>query len=250
MNSFSLSKKGTLAFLFAMCFVLLSCMVAIFSANFANTQMPAVQISAEGEEEEESYTSPAPDTSQSAYLLSDWFSKTGLQRYNIYELHITTELPEGVTTVGSCSVAAKDIDGTAFDNTTPDITAYWTSTSSGAHMYLVCEYQIYAPRNCFEFFYNFRSLDVLNLHNFNTSYVENMSSMFDSNEDLIALDLSNFDTSKVTNMVALGVLSSVVEFVDTEYLALGFKKVMGEKKKDLLPLNKRALEAGFKAISL
>ena len=59
-------------------------------------------------------------------------------------------------------------------------------------------------------------------------------------------DLANeLGTSKVTNMVALGVLSSVVNIVDKEFLALGFEKVMGEKKKDLLPLNEKALEAGF-----
>ena len=61
---------------------------------------------------------------------------------------------------------------------------------------------------------------------------------------------NSLGTSKVTNMVALGVLSSVVEVVDKEFLALGFEKVMGEKKKDLLPLNKKALELGFDAVSL
>ena len=62
-------------------------------------------------------------------------------------------------------------------------------------------------------------------------------------------DLANeLGSSKVSNMVALGVLSSVVDVVDKEFLALGFEKVMGEKKKDLLPLNKKALEAGFDAI--
>lgn len=62
-------------------------------------------------------------------------------------------------------------------------------------------------------------------------------------------DLANeLGTSKVTNMVALGVLSSVVDVVDKEFLALGFEKVMGEKKKDLLPINKKALEAGFGSI--
>ena len=62
-------------------------------------------------------------------------------------------------------------------------------------------------------------------------------------------DLANeLGTSKVTNMVALGTLSSVVDVVDKEFLALGFEKVMGDKKKDLLPLNKKALEAGARAI--
>ena len=62
-------------------------------------------------------------------------------------------------------------------------------------------------------------------------------------------DLANqLGSSKITNMVALGVLSSVVKVVDKEYIALGFEKVMGEKKKDLLPLNKKALEAGVEAV--
>ena len=62
-------------------------------------------------------------------------------------------------------------------------------------------------------------------------------------------DLANeLGTSKVTNMVALGVLSSVVDVVDKEFLALGFEKVMGDRKKDLLPLNKKALEAGYGAV--
>ena len=62
-------------------------------------------------------------------------------------------------------------------------------------------------------------------------------------------DLANsLGSSKVTNMVALGVLSSVVDIVEKEFLALGFEKVMGEKKKDLLPLNEKALALGFEAI--
>ena len=62
-------------------------------------------------------------------------------------------------------------------------------------------------------------------------------------------DLANsLGTSKVTNMVALGVLSSAIDIVDKEYIALGFEKVMGDKKKDLIPLNKKALEAGYNAL--
>ena len=62
-------------------------------------------------------------------------------------------------------------------------------------------------------------------------------------------DLANeLGSSKVTNMIALGALSSVVDIVEKDYLALGFEKVMGEKKKDLLPLNKKALEAGKSAV--
>ena len=62
-------------------------------------------------------------------------------------------------------------------------------------------------------------------------------------------DLANsLGTSKVTNMVALGVLSSAVEIVDKDFLTMGFEKVMGEKKKDLLPLNKKALEIGASSV--
>ena len=51
-------------------------------------------------------------------------------------------------------------------------------------------------------------------------------------------------TSKVTNVVSLGVLSSVCEIVSKDYLAKGVEKVLGEKKKSLLPLNEQALSAG------
>ena len=50
-------------------------------------------------------------------------------------------------------------------------------------------------------------------------------------------------TSKVTNVVSLGVLASVCEIVSRDYLALGVEKVLGEKKKSLLPLNIKALNS-------
>ena len=48
-------------------------------------------------------------------------------------------------------------------------------------------------------------------------------------------------TSKVTNIVSLGVLASLCDIVSKEYLAKGVEKVLGEKKKDLVPLNIKAL---------
>ena len=57
----------------------------------------------------------------------------------------------------------------------------------------------------------------------------------------IANDLG---TSKISNVVSLGVLSSVVDFISQDALKLAIEKVLGEKKKDLLPLNMKALEAG------
>jgi 2-oxoglutarate ferredoxin oxidoreductase subunit gamma len=52
-------------------------------------------------------------------------------------------------------------------------------------------------------------------------------------------------SGKVTNMVALGVLASTCEIISKDALANGFQKVLGEKKKDLLPLNIKALEKGL-----
>ncbi len=55
---------------------------------------------------------------------------------------------------------------------------------------------------------------------------------------------NSLGTSKVTNVVSLGVLSAACDIVSKEFLALGVEKVLGEKKKDLLPLNAKALNSG------
>lgn len=61
---------------------------------------------------------------------------------------------------------------------------------------------------------------------------------------------NSLGTSKVTNIVSLGVLASVCDFISTDALKNGIEKVLGEKKKDLLPLNMKALDCGKSAISL
>lgn len=63
----------------------------------------------------------------------------------------------------------------------------------------------------------------------------------------IANDMGN---GKVTNVVSLGVLSSVCKIVSKDYLAKGVEKVLGEKKKNLLPLNLEALENGAGSLAL
>ena len=56
-------------------------------------------------------------------------------------------------------------------------------------------------------------------------------------------DIANeLGTSKVTNVVSLGVLAQTCHFVKKESLIKGIEKVLGEKKKDLLQLNIKALE--------
>ena len=54
---------------------------------------------------------------------------------------------------------------------------------------------------------------------------------------------NDLGTSKVTNVVSLGVLASACSIVSKEFLAKGIEKVLGEKKKDLIPLNIKALNA-------
>lgn len=62
----------------------------------------------------------------------------------------------------------------------------------------------------------------------------------------IANDLGN---GKITNMAALGVLSSACGFISKEALVKGLEKVLGEKKKSLIPLNIKALEAGAESLA-
>lgn len=54
--------------------------------------------------------------------------------------------------------------------------------------------------SCHRMFHGCKALTQLNLSNFNTSQITDMSSMFAGCEKLTELDLSNFDTHKVTNM--------------------------------------------------
>ena len=59
-------------------------------------------------------------------------------------------------------------------------------------------------------------------------------------------DIANsLGSNKVTNVISLGVLANVCGLISKEYLVKGIEKVLGEKKKQFLPLNIQALEAGF-----
>ena len=58
---------------------------------------------------------------------------------------------------------------------------------------------------------------------------------------------NDLGTSKITNILSLGVLSSVCDIISKDALKLGVEKVLGQKKKDLLPLNIKALEVGENA---
>ena len=71
-----------------------------------------------------------------------------------------------------------------------DKTAYYYTESE----------KVYLNNDARYMFYGMRSLTTLNLSNFDTSKVTDMSYMFSYMSNLITLDLSNFDTSQVTNM--------------------------------------------------
>lgn len=59
-------------------------------------------------------------------------------------------------------------------------------------------------------------------------------------------DIANsLGTSKVTNSAALGVLASVCGIVSKDAIESALEKVLGEKKKELIPLNIKALEEGY-----
>ena len=55
---------------------------------------------------------------------------------------------------------------------------------------------------------------------------------------------NSLGSAKITNSVALGVLSSACDLVSEKYLILGLEKVLGEAKKEFVPLNNKALKLG------
>ena len=58
-------------------------------------------------------------------------------------------------------------------------------------------------------FYDLRNITSLNLSNFDTSKVTDMNRMFSGMSNLTSLDLSNFDTSKVTTMMSMFYLDEI-----------------------------------------
>ena len=79
---------------------------------------------------------------------------------------------------------------------------FWTGDTIVAYdMYIQSNGKVYANYDSSWLFGLFNNLTVINnIQNLDTSYVSNMSDMFDSVSSLTALDLSNFDTSNVTDM--------------------------------------------------
>ena len=80
-----------------------------------------------------------------------------------------------------------------------EIKLWLDPTDKTAYYYTEPE-KVYLNENARRMFYAMSSLTTLNLSNFDTSKVTDMSDMFTYMSSLTSLNLSSFDTSKVTNM--------------------------------------------------
>ena len=60
---------------------------------------------------------------------------------------------------------------------------------------------------------------------------------------------NNLGSSKVTNIVSLGVLASVADIISYKTLKEAVEKIIGEKKKELIPLNLSAIQAGYDVVA-
>ena len=126
-------------------------------------------------------------------ILSDNF----FQRYNPLQIYINGYLQENIT-------------NKYYFNKTSIINLIWNNTiESTENMFIGCNkiteidlsnFDTSQVTNMSCMFYNCSSLSSLNLSNFNTSKVVDMNRMFIRCSSLKELDLTNFDTSQVTNM--------------------------------------------------
>ena len=146
-----------------------------------------------------------------AYLATDWKDKikTGfnisdltsiisisfLRELKTDTLNGFNETPISVGAVNETSAQSNLTDNTSVT----DVFAYYNSTS----IIIYSPARIYAPESCASMFGSCEVLKSLDLSNFDTSKVTDMSSMFYGCKYLTSLDVSNFDTSKVTDMSSM-----------------------------------------------
>lgn len=144
-----------------------------------------------------------------AFLSRDWKERLNIGIENIGDNNVTTLIftKDSAQTSGlsnSKSVGTNSATSTSAYTTAPgisDVTAYWNSDKSKIVIY--SPNTIYAPQSCYQLFVFCKKLTTIDLSNFNTSIVTDMSGMFYSCKSLINLDLSNFNTSNVTNMMGM-----------------------------------------------
>ena len=150
-----------------------------------------------------------------AYLAADWKDKMTTGFNNLYLNSITSISFLNKIDDNILNGFDKNNDGTyktvsvGADSPTTnvsDIKAYYKSGAS-PEIVIYSPARIYAPQSCANMFmfveeidYDMATLAILDVSNFDTSKVTNMSNMFAVCSALNSLDVSNFDTSSVTNM--------------------------------------------------
>lgn len=78
------------------------------------------------------------------------------------------------------------------------------STKTLYNLYIVSDYEIMAPTDCYRIFYNFTNLVSVNFNDlFNTVKTQTMLMMFTGDSSLVNLDLSSFNTTAVENIGAM-----------------------------------------------
>ena len=90
----------------------------------------------------------------------------------------------------------------------------WYDTNEDTIFYYTEQKKIYLPDNIFGMFFNFYKLKSLDLSDFDSSYVTNLSHMFTQCYELEEVNLSSFDTSKVTNMEQMFRFSRKIKYLN------------------------------------
>ena len=115
-------------------------------------------------------------------IASSNYMTTTVMPTDLTSIKFVSTVPSGYTQIGTLST---------------DLPVYQGSTATDIAFVSA---KIYAPKDCYQLFYNLIKMTSIEFDVFDTSKVTNMSFMFRSCSKLTSLDLSNFDTSKVTSM--------------------------------------------------
>ncbi|MGN0798329.1 MAG: BspA family leucine-rich repeat surface protein [Christensenellales bacterium] len=148
-----------------------------------------------------------------AYLKKTWVQYLGYSMEEIESIRSISftkdeSLIAGLANSASVGTNAETgISDYVESDTISDVTAYWGSDKSAIVIY--SSGTIYAPKYSTGIFasdsdsFGLSNLTNLDLSNFDTSKVTDMSGMFNGCSSLTSLDVSNFDTSKVTTMARM-----------------------------------------------
>ena len=122
--------------------------------------------------------------------------------YRLKSLETTTNKIEHFKKSSTPPATTANVKNIEDEDSDYKIKLWLDPTDKTAYYYAEPE-KVYLNENSTSMFSGMSSLTSLDLSNFNTSNVTNMSSMFYNMRNLTSLDLSNFDTSKVTSMASM-----------------------------------------------